>query len=297
VKILLDNVNLDSASGPNSFGKKLRHELINQGHEVDLSIADPEAQLSFITCTQKRAPLALRLDGIYFNTRQDWEQQNKPIFDSYKKSDLVIYQTSFNKMLTESYFGPSKKHLIIGNGTSQSLIDKIEPLKHPVLDRFSEVWTCSSSWRPHKRLKDNIEYFFQKAPQDSCLVIAGENPDIRMQHDRLLYAGQLQWETCIALYKRAKVFLHLAFLDHCPNVVVDARACGCDIIVSSSGGTKEIAGKNATIVKDIEWDFSPLDLYSPPPLNYDIVFNNELDSSIDMSDVAQKYYNGLLGII
>jgi glycosyltransferase involved in cell wall biosynthesis len=289
MRIFLDNVNTSSSSGPNSFGKKLKQKFEEKGHAVESYPSQQDVQLSFIVTSKKCAPTALRLDGIYFNTRQDWQQMNTPLKSSFDSSDVVIYQSNFNKILTEKFFGSSKKSVVINNGTCLNTIKEIQPLRIPILNNFSEVWCCASSWRPHKRLKDNISYFLQMAPKDACLIVAGENPDHSIKHPNVFYAGQLSWEQCISLYKRAKVFIHLAFLDHCPNVVVDARAAGCNIIVSSSGGTKEVAGTNAIIVDDIEWDMMPLDLYEPPPLNFDNFKNNDIDNCIDINVISEKY--------
>lgn len=293
MKIFLDNVNLNSSSGPNSFGKRLKTQIQKLGDSHRFVESEPDVQLSFITSTRKIAPLVLRLDGIYFNTRQDWERNNAPIRKSFEESDLVVYQSEFNKRLTEKFFG-KKKSVVIGNGTCLDCISSIEPIKDPVLDRFSEVWSCSSSWRPHKRLKENIRFFLETSPKDACLVVAGENPDHLVKDERIFYAGQLPWEKCISLYKRSKVFLHLAFLDHCPNVVVDARAAGCNIVVSSSGGTREISGPDSTVIQDMEWDMSPLDLYDPPALDLTKSYRNGLESTIDIKTVATKYIDCLL---
>jgi hypothetical protein len=289
VKILLDNVNLTSLSGPNSFGRRLMLDLQSKGHIIGNDVIQPDVQLSFIIANQKKAKLVLRLDGIYFNSSQDWQMLNASIKKSFEMADTVVYQSHFNKILTEKYFGLHQKSHVINNGTCFQSIEKIPVLSHPELDKYSEVWACASSWRPHKRLKDNIGYFLQKAPETACMVVAGENPDYVIQHPRILYAGQLSWEQCISLYKRSKVFIHLAFLDHCPNVVVDARASRCDIIVSSSGGTKEIAGPNAKIIKDIEWDLNPIDLYSPPKLCYDATTPGDINTNIDIVDVGNRY--------
>ena len=83
--------------------------------------------------------------------------------------------------------------------------------------------------------------------------------------------------------------LHLAFLDHCPNVVVDARASGCKLVVASSGGTKEIVGAGDTIVEDLDWDMKPLDLYSPPPLDYSKFKKNDTESNVDIKEASKKY--------
>jgi len=254
--------------------------------------SEADVQLSFITASRKIAPLALRLDGIYFNTRQDWEFNNAPIKKSFEAADLIVYQSEFNRNLTEKYFGV-KKSVVIGNGTCLDCVTRIEPLEDPILDKFSEVWTCSSSWRPHKRLSENIRYFLEKAPSDACLVVAGENPDHYVNDPRILYTGHLPWEKCISLYKRSKVFIHLAFLDHCPNVVVDARASGCDIVVSSSGGTREISGPDSTVIQDVEWDMRPLDLYRPPKLDLSKSNRNGLESTVDIKEVAKKYIDCL----
>lgn len=292
MKILLDNVDVGSSSGPNSFGKKLMMEIIKQGHEISCVVEQPDVQLSFISTNRKRAKLALRLDGIYFNNKQDWIRMNEPLKNSYSAADVAIFQSTFNKKLTEKYFG-EKNSVVIGNGTCFETIKNIKAIENTALDSFDEVWCCSSSWRPHKRLKDNIGYFLENAPERACMVVAGENPDFVISHPRVFFTGKLPWETCISLYKRAKFFVHLAFLDHCPNVVVDARAAGCNLIVSSSGGTKEIAGMEAMVVEDLEWDYQPLELYSPPALDYTKIHKNKFDSNIDIKDVATRYIKTL----
>lgn len=300
MKIHLDNVNVNSDSGPNSFGHKLCRQLIKMGHEVELIANDADVQLSFIQMSSlscKHAPTALRLDGIYFNTRQDWHAMNRMIKYSYDCSELAIFQSNFNKLLVEKYFGEANSSFIINNGVDFDSIRRVDKLFDTRLDEFSEVWCCASSWRPHKRLKDNVRYFFEFAPKDACLVVLGNNPDYVINHKRVIYMGQMPWETCIAVYKRSTTFLHLAFLDHCPNVVVDARASGCQIVVSSSGGTKEIAGIGSLIVKDIDWDFSPIDLYSPPKLDFNTVERNSIESVIDISVIAERYVQALGTII
>jgi len=296
MKILFDNVNINSSSGPNSFGKRLMNELSKLGHNVGTNLIEPDVQLSFIIANQKRSKLALRLDGIYFNTRQDWKSLNSPIMQSKNISELVIYQSNFNKLLTEKYFGKHENSVVINNGTCLKTIESIPALSNNNLNKYSEIWSCASSWRPHKRLKDNIHYFLEKAPSDACMIVAGENPDYVIQYPRVHYVGQLSWEQCVSLYKRSKVFVHLAFLDHCPNVVVDARASGCKLVVASSGGTKEIAGIEATIVDDIEWDMNPLDLYSPPKLDFTKFCNNTIDSNINISVIAKQYAESLVNL-
>lgn len=288
MKILFDNINFQSNSGPNSFGLKLALELEKSGNSINKNEI-PDIQLSFIQATRKVAPLIQRLDGIYFNSEQDWKSQNAPIQSTYDHADGVIFQSRFNKALTEKYFGKKDKNTVIHNGTDLEKIKLIPAISNPLLNDFENVWTCASSWRPHKRLSENVRYFLENAGEKDCLVIAGNNPDFELKHDRVFYAGNLDWPQLISLYKRSKYFLHLALLDHCPNVVVDARAAGCKIICSSSGGTKEIAGENSVIIEDMEWDYLPFKLYNPPKLDFSKKIKYETSCSIDIKDVSSMY--------
>jgi glycosyltransferase involved in cell wall biosynthesis len=293
VNIFLDNVNIGSTSGPNSFAKKLSDSFLKMGHEVSLSIKGmkelPDVQLSFIASAYKIAPIVQRLDGIYFNIDQDFNLQNKPIEATYWNSEAVIFQSEFNKKLTEKFFGVHKNPNIIRNGTDILSIESISPMQEKVLDNFEEVWCCASSWRPHKRLSENIRYFLENASDKTCLVIAGENPDEIIKDKRIFYAGSLSWENLISLYKRSQRFIHLSWLDHCPNVVVDARASGCKIVCSSSGGTQEIAGIDSVVIEEDEWDLSPCKLYKPPKMDFSRIIKNKHNNTIDIVEVSKMY--------
>lgn len=295
LKIYFDNVNFKSASGPNSFGLKLARELNKLGHEIVHE--NPNVQISFIQMNKKLAKNILRLDGIYFNTEQDWKQLNAPIKFSYDNSDGIIFQSEFNKKLIEKYFGVHKKSFVIHNGTDFETIEKIPKFRHPILEQFDKIWVCASQWRPHKRLNENIEYFLNFSGDNDCLFVAGDIGNnlnkTYLQNKRIIFVGNLDWFNLISLYKSSDYFIHLAFLDHCPNVVVDARASGCHIVCASSGGTHEIAGKKSTIVQDLEWDYSPIKLYEPPKLDMNKVIVKETINEIDIKNVAKKYISAL----
>ena len=83
--------------------------------------------------------------------------------------------------------------------------------------------------------------------------------------------------------------IHLARYDSCPNVVVDARAAGCQIICSSIGGTKEIAGPDAIVIYEDPWDYSPASTTNLPEILFDKVITNGYNVNIDMTNVAERY--------
>ena len=294
MNIVLENVNLNSNSGPNSFGQKLYKYMQPLGVDF-VAPPSPDAYLCFIESGRPKydAPLFQRLDGIYFNTAGNYTAQNSNIKRIYDMADGVVFQSNFNKELTFNYFGPHKNYAIIHNGADLDLINNIDAIN---INKYENVWSCASAWRPHKRLKENIRYFLEHSSENDGLIVAGSVNE-GITHDRVHYVGELSTEKLFRLYKASKYFLHLAWLDHCPNVVVDAQACGCQVICTSAGGTKEIAGDNAVIIQEEEWDFSPVELYKPPTLDFTKKVENKWHKNTepDMASVAKRYLDFISG--
>ena len=274
MKIFTHNFNPASNSGPNKFTRTLFRSLVKE-KSVSLS-SQEEADVEFCLIQQqlpKVKPMVLRLDGIWFNSEQEYHKQNAPIKFSYNNADAVVFQSEFNKKLTERWFGEHENSHIIPNAADQKLINNIN--RHFWNQKFGhekEVWSCASNWRPHKRLRDNVRYFLNFAPKDACLAIAGglgmdEVKELSSLDDRIVFLGDLDYASLLALYKRSSTFIHLSYLDHCPNVVVDAQASGCKIVCSSTGGTHEIVDEGIMVLED-EWDFKPCALYKPPNMDF-----------------------------
>ena len=189
MNVYLDNVNLGETTGPNSFGTKLHKYIQREGVTFDYS-SDPDVILCFIQSNIiHSAPMVQRLDGIYFNIRQNYKEQNKFIKQTYDKSDGIIFQSEFNKNLIFKFFGPKEKHVIIHNGSDLEMISEIKPV---TIDKYENIWSCASAWRPHKRLKDNIRYFLEHSNEKEGLVVAGNvNFQDVIRHDRIHYVGHL----------------------------------------------------------------------------------------------------------
>lgn len=306
MKVLPTNFNPNSDSGPNSFTKNLLDIFTNQ---YDISICNTLASADIEFCLiespiEKSVPRITRLDGIYFNTLQDYNSLNDRIKKTYLDSDAVVFQSQFNKKLIQTWFGSHDNGHVILNGANAKKIDSVEKADTSLIFGEREIWMCASTWRPHKRLNENIRYFLQFGDKDSILFIAGKGVTKEdfagfenLINKRIFYIGHTDWNSLISLYKASSHFIHLSFLDHCPNVVVDAAACGCKIICSSSGGTKEIIAADKTIVKDILWNYNPINLYEPPRLNFDNRENILSNESFNILDSASKYYKVMENLI
>jgi len=306
MNVVLTNFNPSSDSGPNSFSKGLFNSLLEDS-KIRLVDSFEKADIEFSLIESlfpKTIPRITRLDGIYFNTSQDYNLLNTNIKKTYLESDSVVFQSEFNKDLITSWFGEHESSYVISNGANTHLIDKIEPADMKETFGDKEIWVCASSWRPHKRLRENIRYFIEKASDRSVLLVAGKGATKEdflgyesLINNRIFYLGHLPWKSLISIYKTSSTFVHLAFLDHCPNVVVDAAACDCTIVCSSSGGTKEISSLEKVVIDDLDWDFSPLDLYSPPPLDFENYLKILCDKSYNLNNAAEMYFSAMEKLI
>lgn len=291
MNIYFDGVNFKSNRGKDSFAKKLSDSLIKKGYNICNNLDDSDVHLAVISNSvhSDKVPMVQRLDGIYFHSKMDNDKINSNIRKTYNKSDAVIFQSEFDKKVICNTFGTRENMHVIHNGTNYESIKKIQPDNR--YDKFDNVWVCASKWqgRPNKRLKENIKYFLSHSKSNDCLVVAGLG-DFKQKHDRVFYLGHIGWKQLISLYKRASYFIHLAIVDHCPNVVVDARACGCKIVCSSLGGTEEIAGTDSIVIEDMDWDFkTPFDYKNPPKLDFSKSRSGKYDNSVDIDFVSGKY--------
>ena len=148
MRILLDNVNLKSTSGPNHFGKKLKKNFEAMAYDCGVELKDPDVQLSFIETylSDPIAPMILRLDGIYMDPDNDFIMQNRNIRRSYEMSSGVVFQSNYSKELVFTYFGEHPNYTVIHNAADLEYIASIPTLENEFTRKFDTIWCCASSW-------------------------------------------------------------------------------------------------------------------------------------------------------
>ena len=67
--------------------------------------------------------------------------------------------------------------------------------------------------------------------------------------------GAFSYDDAPSIYTRADILLHLKYKDPCPNVVIEAMACGLPTIGSNSGGLPELVGDCGILLPVVSsWD-------------------------------------------
>ncbi len=273
MKIYFDNVNLSSLSGPNSFAQRLAGAFYNRGHSLVEHNENPDVSLVFIEPTHllpRNVPVVQRLDGIWFKPGE-FETKNVNIKRCYKSADAVIWQSKFDHDMITKWWGQPTVGEVVHNGIDLNPVTEITVSALANLrTQYDMMFVCSSNWHPQKRLRDNIEFFSEMRKlyyPNSCLIVMGANPDHIVQGPHIFYTGPQPHQVCLETFSVCNWMIHLAWLDHCPNVVVEAISQGTPVICASSGGTKELVGAYGKVLQEKDnYNFELADYDTPPHL-------------------------------
>lgn len=249
----------------------------------------------------------IRLDGVIYNKNLNHKKQNKDIAKNLHKSDGVVYQSNFSKKVCDKFLGKfDGVKSIIYNGASPEYYKNIS-LSNVI---FKHVFVSFARWRPHKRLKDIIESFLLASIENSCLIIGGDisksglsREEIKMYFSKfnIKYVKKLSQKQMASYLKIATAFIHLCWIDNCPNSVVEAICSETTVISNNISGTPEIVKPSNGIIVNIddEYSFKPCELYKPPKIDRRMVANaiiNSIDynkkvnySIVDIKNITKQY--------
>lgn len=301
MRIHFENVNLASTSGPNSFAGRLSSELTSKGHEIVDTYKQSDVSCVFIQSNSyipESHPTVHRLDGIWFKPDQ-FRTHNVQIKKNYLASHRIIWQSNFDKKMTEKYWG-NRPGSVIGNGISLKKVEVLNPQIKSLRAAYDKIFVCSANWHPQKRLKENIEAFLrirQTLQGRSALVVMGDTPNVHVDNHDIYFTGSIPHEACLQIFSASDWMIHLAWLDHCPNTVVESISQHCPVICTNSGGTHEIVKDNGVVIpENNEYNFELTDYDKPylidlkPLENFDWSKSLVIDNSyLDIEKVTLKY--------
>jgi glycosyltransferase involved in cell wall biosynthesis len=294
---ILEDYNKDT-SGKHKFLNRLVKyfqgngiKMVNNNADIVLHIGRDRKRVKKIN-TKK---IIMRIDGLILNKSAPYEKNNNKILKYINMSDGLIYQGDFCKLAYEKFLKVNKKHACIHNGANPN-----EFLKRDVKNYY--LTFCK--WRPHKRLTNVCNGFIDACNKglDSILYVGGNVEDKdKILHPQIKYIGWQSTEKMKEYLAGAIATIHLSWLDWCPNAMVESIMAGCPIIYSDSGGSSEIGKFGGVLIKDVQWNFKPLELYDPPILSTneisDALFyakNNVIQvnrSHLDINHIGEKYVN------
>jgi glycosyltransferase involved in cell wall biosynthesis len=300
--------------------RRLRASIERQGLAKTSTFLDPRAQINLfanIVRNPYSKPYVFRVDGAYFDSAETSgsnETLNRPIYEGIDGACGVVIQSHFDLELVRSFGRVDRPYEIINNGTDLTLFCPDGPdMKGALGIEASElVVLTSAKWRAHKRLDDIVEVFleFSRRKAHPCrLLILGDTAGVSIpadgwssqlpQNAQVTLVGHVQPDDLPAWYRTGDVFLYLSWLDHCPNSVVEAIACGLPVVCSNQGGTRELVEmSNAGVVAEADsgFTFELVDLYHPPKPSCNVILEALEDVVHRLDEYRLKIDRGPLDI-
>jgi len=285
------SVDLKPKSGKQNFAIQLADAFRRKG--IKVTNKKPHVNLVFVKGVRKGCKNILRLDGAWMNNKMNYKGKNKKITAAMRQSDGVIYQSKYSRRVCEKFIGKHKKRVIIHNGCHPSVFKT----KH---ERDKPYILACSRWRPHKRLDVIIDSFLLSGlSDDHDLIICGEVGGRHVRHPSVIYMGRQSIADIYSITAGCEFVVHLAYLDCCPNSVIESLVAGKRVLFSKSGGTPEIVKDSGVGIDDEEYRFKAIDLYFPPKLPMDDIVDGyrrlaDSKTRIDRNDlhidtVADQY--------
>ena len=236
-----------------------------------------------------------RMDGLILNSKANYTKQNKGLKRAIDKSTGVVYQGEFCREAYEKFLGVKKTNACILNGANPNEFGR---------RGNGNFFLANCKWRPHKRLPTIVKAFelANKKGLDADLVVLGVKKDMGF-HTDVPRVDVKKWvdgnEAMSNMLSHAISTIHLSWLDWCPNAMVESAVAGCPVIYTDSGGSAQV-GKGVGIpIKDTQWCFDLVDLYSPPDLDIEEIADAmikikkegyEVDAShLNIEKTAKKY--------
>ena len=133
----------------------------------------------------------------------------------------------------------------------------------------------------------------------------GSSPDAVVKDNDIFYTGSIPHNLCLEIFAASDWMIHLAWLDHCPNTVVEALSQKCPVICTNSGGTAEIVkNSGVVIIESTPYNFELADYDNPYDLDLSGFDFQSLDkkieaenSHLDINLVAKKYEEVFLSAV
>lgn len=240
--------------GPYQFAQKFRKSLNDADVKCTDNIRDAYDILFIIsswnpkqvrTAKMKGAKVVQRLDGVYYPAVSGplYFLKNRDIKKIYRDlADFVVFQSEYSKFLVNRFLGGSNSpHTTIYNGydpkrfspgPSGKKSNRTVLTVNSVYRRPSTILPIINTAKEIKDVRFKIIGRVSRLAQRAF-------PDNLPENVEML--GEVPNETLASYYQQASA---LMYINHspCPNVVIEALACGLPVVGYDIGSTKELIG-------------------------------------------------------
>lgn len=211
----------------------------------------------------RKVPIAYNQNGVYYAGWYDgdWARENAQMAKAYHAADWVFYQSEFCRRAANRFLGERKgKGEVLYNAVDTQHYSPRANWTTPTA-RYTFLITGKINRHLAYRIESAIEglHYARAHGLDACVKVAGVvdsdvvdavsklRERLGLHADQLIFSGPYTQREAPAIYRSADAYIMTKYNDPCPNVVLEALACGLPVIYSASGGVPELVGEEAGV--------------------------------------------------
>jgi len=269
------NIDGRGKGGPQVWTGRLRSLLEQRGYGITLDLHDDWAAALFIIgsegmdkALERGRTVGYRVANAYLPPwfevmgramKPEHHAVNAAIARALELADMVIYQSQWGKeQLDHCLHQRTDRYAVIYNGVDVKHFSPApqRPTGLPVLGTVGVL-----------RYAYRLETFFEvskrlDAPHRLLIVgnLDGEAANVMAHYrndpqvgPRITYQSYVPPQQLPDFYRQMSVLIHPVSGDACPNVVVEALACGVPVVAPRFGGTAEVVGVGGCIFDAEPW--------------------------------------------
>jgi glycosyltransferase involved in cell wall biosynthesis len=187
---------------------------------------------------RRHARIVVNQDGVAYPAwaGERADELNARLRAVLRAADHVLYQSRFCKDGADRFLGePPGEWEILPNAVDTTVFTPAA--RAP--DGVPVLLLAGDQFQPYRvpTALDTLALL-----PEARLLVTGR-AEVHGRVDRLELVGPYAQRDAPSLYRRAHVLLHPKVMDPCPNVVLEAMACGVPVVHSATGGTPELVGE------------------------------------------------------
>lgn len=261
--------------GPQVWTGRLRSLLEQRGYAITLDLNDDWATALFIIgsegmdkALERKGTVGYRVANAYLppwfevmgrTMKPEHHAVNAAIARALELADVVIYQSWWGKEQLDRYLHRrTDRCAVIYNGVDLKHFSPASqrPVGLPVLGTVGLLryaYRLETFFEVSKRLEIPHRLLIVGSLDGEAAKVMARYQDDPQVGPRITYQPYVPPQQLPDLYRQMSLLIHPVSGDACPNVVVEALACGVPVVAPRFGGTAEVVGAGGCIFDAEPW--------------------------------------------